>query len=133
MTPPNVIFVPASAVSPDQTISGTFDGSSGTAGAIDYDPAASPSVTGLVSIIARGTGGQNRFNINFDTSANGDTFQTAYPNGTTAVLTYLGTTYTASNYTWVDFGTTLRLEGTSFDAFPASFSVSDSYTLEFFL
>jgi len=133
VTPPNVIFIPASAVSPDQTISGTFDAGSGTGGAVDNDPSASPAITGLGTIIARGTSGQNRINIQFDTSANGDTFQTAYPNGTTAVLTYLGTTYTASSYTWVDLGTTLRLDGTDFDAFPASFSASDSYTLEFFL
>lgn len=131
MTPPNVQFIPAVSAGADQVIEGTFDGSSSTGGAIDNDPSSTPTVTGLTNIIARGTTGQNRINISFSTSGDGDAFQSSYPDGSSCVLTYLGTTYTASSYTWVDFGTTLRLEGTDFDAFPSAFSAFDDYRLEF--
>lgn len=133
MTPPTVQFIPAAATSADYTISGTFDGTSSTAGAIDNDPASSPSITGLTSVIMRGTGGQNRINIQFSTIGDGDNFQTDVPNGSSAVLTYLSTTYTATNFSWVDFGTTLRIEASDFDAFPSSFSSGDNYALDFFV
>jgi len=131
VTPPNVQFIPAVAAGADQIIEGTFDGGSGTGGAIDNDPSSTPTVTGLVSVIARGTSGQNRINIQFSTSSDGDAFQSSYPDGSSCVLIYLGTTYTASSYTWVDLGTTLRLQGTDFDAFPSAFSTSQNYRLEF--
>jgi len=133
MTPPTVQFIPAPAVaSPDFTISGTFDSNSGTAGAIDNDPVAVPAISGLGTVIMRGTLGQNRINIQFDTSGDGDTFQAAVPNGSTAVLIHLSTTYTASGFSWVDLGTTLRLQGSDFDAFPSAFSNGENYTLEFY-
>jgi hypothetical protein len=128
-----VQFIPAAAVGgPDYTISGTFDAGSGTAGARDDDPGAVPAISGLDTVIMRGTLGQNRINIQFDTSGDGDTFQAAVPNGSTAVLIHLSTTYTASGFSWVDFGTTLRLEGSDFDAFPSAFSSGEDYTLEFY-
>jgi hypothetical protein len=133
MTPPTVQFIPAAAAGgPDFTISGTFDGNSNIAGAIDNNPVAVPAISGLGTVIMRGTLGQNRINLQFDTSGDGDTFQAAVPNGSTAVLIHLSTTYTAAGFSWVDFGTTLRLEGSAFDAFPSAFSNGEDYTLEFY-
>jgi hypothetical protein len=128
----------AAAPTPDYTISGTFDGGSGTGGAIDNDALSAPTLN-ITSVIMRGSSGQNRINITFDSdSPDADDFLAAVPNGSTAVLTYGGTEYTAASIGWIDLGSILRLDGNTglgdqdFPAFPTAFTSGTSYVLEFY-
>jgi hypothetical protein len=132
MSPRWLHWPAAGGAVPVYTISGTFDSGSLAGGAIDENPNASPSLTGLDELIARGTDGQNRINIVFDTGEHADALQNAAPDGSTAVLNYDSTTYTAVGYTWGDFTATIRINGTDFDSFPSAFISGNSYTLEFY-
>ena len=132
MSPGWLHWPAAGGAVPVYTISGTFDSGSLAGGAIDENPNASPSLTGLDELIARGTDGANRINIVFLTGENANVLQTAAPDGSTAVLNYDSTTYTAVGYTWGDFTTTIRINGADFEEFPAEFISGNSYTLEFY-
>jgi hypothetical protein len=138
---PRWLHWPSGAAAPAYTISGTFDGGSGVSGAIDNNPSSSPSLN-LTSVIMRGSAltGQNRINITFDSdSPDADGFLAAVPDGSTAVLTYGGTEYTAASIGWYDLGAILRLDGDTgtgdqdFSTFPTAFTSGTSYVLEFYV
>lgn len=122
-------FVPADE---STTIAGTFTGPSATGGATDVSNVSStPSVTGLASVIARGTSGSSYFQLVFNSAADRDAFVAEYPNGSTATLEYEGVTYTATNSSWASAGNNVaRLASASFDAFPVAFVSGNDYSIK---
>ena len=131
----DALGVVVTAAASGRTFSGTFTSVSSTAGAADnanfIATPALPAVVGWNKVIARGTGGSNLFQLGFDTAGERDTFVSAYPDGQhTATLEYLGTTYTASNFSWTNAGNSVaRIGGTSFGTFPAAFVSGHDYSL----
>lgn len=132
MSPPSWQYWPSQSAVPDQIISGTLDSTSGTGGAIDNNPIATPSVAGLQSVTLRQNTGVI---MPFDTAAERDAFVAAYPLGTAITLTCNGTVYTIDSLSaWNLFSATARIDHDQFTpALPNAFSQGEEYVIEFYL
>ena len=128
MTPPNVIFVPASGVAAFATIEGTTDQSSGANGSQDNDPTYTGTTATISTVVLYGTNTfSGMFQIGFANNTERDQYVADVPDsgsGTTYVYelsTDGGSTWSSFNnpsgWTWRVITNALQLRG-DFSALP---------------